>query len=66
MTRFIEHRTNPLGMHVALWVGFVLVAAAAVVTVVLPELSEDAPEETTTKDSERESPNPQESPPSDR
>lgn len=66
MTRFLEHRTNPLAVHFALWVAFVLIAAAGIVTVAVPELTEDPPEDAAKKDSDSDTPIPQESASSDR
>lgn len=39
-----EPRTSPLRSQIALWIGFALIAAASVFTVLLPELHDDSDE----------------------
>lgn len=40
-----DRRRSPLGKHVPLWIGFLLVLAIGIVTVLLPEVSDEGDEE---------------------
>lgn len=45
MTGANEHRTSPLARQLPLWVGYALIVAAAIATVLVPEMSEPPAEE---------------------
>lgn len=40
-----DRRRSPLAKHVPLWIGFLVVVAIGVVTVLLPEISDDGDDE---------------------
>ncbi len=40
-----DRRRSPLGKHVPLWIGFLVIVAIGIVTVLVPEISDDGDEE---------------------